>query len=304
MLTKIAALLAITFVLASSCADASNTDDTKLFNEGIRLRDLGNNTEAAKIFREVQRRRPNDANVLTELADSYLNNYSDITYGPEKGEKCLLRAIQLDPELGRAYMLLAKFYNASGDFDEGIKLSTKAMTVKKPDWEALRERAAALSNMKQDQAALVDIELHMKKRPPASRKTRQLRATILENLKNYDRALSEYRTLLKENFEDTIAYREFSCLRKMNKPDEALKAVNNLLAHNSKDDVAYLNRARLFESIGKHRDAISDYTKTIELQPAPSVLKERAAVFEKMGRKDLAEKDRKEAENLAKSENY
>jgi tetratricopeptide (TPR) repeat protein len=102
----------------------------------------------------------------------------------------------------------------------------------------------------------------------------------------------------KEHYEDSIVFREVACLKAMKKPDEALKVLNQLIAHNKFDDTGYLNRARLYESLGKHKEAITDYSTSLDLSPSPTALKERASVFEKMGRKDMAEKDRKEADRM------
>lgn len=277
---------------------SAHANDKSDFDEASRLGSLGHYGEAARILREVQRHRPNDPYVLCELAGAYMNNYNDVSGGVDKAEKCLRRAIQLDPECGRAYSRLAECYDAKGDFTTGVKLATKALSVKKPEWDALRERAGAYSNLKRDKEALVDIDLFLKRQVKAEKKHLIQRGQILENLKQYDRALVEYRKLLKNKYEDQIVYREVACLRAMNKKDEAIKSLNTLLSHNKQDDSGYLTRARLFESIGKHQEAVADYSKAQELQPSTTALKERALVYEKMGRKDLAEKDRKEADRL------
>lgn len=277
---------------------ADNIRDTRDFAEAKRLEALGRNEEAARIFREIQRKRPNDADVLTALGDAYMNNYNDVANGATKAEKCFRRAIELDPELGRAYAKLAECCDARGDFKMGVKMATKALTVRKPDYEGLLERAGAYSNLKRDKEALADIEAFLKKAKKVDRDHLLLRATILENNKLYERALAEYRGLLKTKYEDQIVYREVACLQGMNKNDEAIKALNLLLAHNKQDDSGYLTRARLYEKLGKHKEAVADFSKVLQLQPSTTALKERAAAYEKMGRKDLAEKDRIEATRL------
>ncbi len=264
----------------------------------MRLEALGHYGESARLLREVQRHRPRDVYVLTALANAYLNNINDVPGGIDKAEKCLHMAIKMDPEYGTPYSRLAECYDSRGDYVTGIKFATKALSVKRPEFDAYRERAGAYSNLKRDKEALADFDLFLKKVSKVERKHLLQRAAILENLKLYDRALSEYRNLLKVKYEDQIVYREVACLRAMKKPDEAIKSLNTLLDHNKQDDSGYLTRARLFESIGKHQQAIADYSKAYELQPSTTALKERALVHEKMGRKDLAERDRKEAERL------
>ena len=123
-------------------------------------------------------------------------------------------------------------------------------------------------------------------------------AGTYENNHEYEKALAIYRKMLKNRYEDSLVLREVTCLRGMGKPDEALKVLNALITHNKADDIGYLNRARLYESMGKHAQAIRDYSTAIDLSPSTTYLKERAAVYDKIGRKDQAERDRKEAERM------
>lgn len=294
--------LAVLFSLSSQISLASgradNVRDSRDFAEALRLEALGHYDAAARIFREIQRKRPNDAYVLSALGNAYMNNYNDVANGVDKAEKCFLRALQLDPELGQAYARLAECYDSRGDFKTGVKMATKALSVKKPDYDGLRERAGAYSNLKRDKEALADIEEFLKRVQKVERKHLVQRATILENNKLYERALAEYRSLLKIKYEDQIVYREVACLQAMNKNDEAIKTLDGLVAHNKQDDAGYLNRARLYVKIGKYKEAVADFSKVLELQPSTIALKERAAAYEKMGRKDLAQKDLIEATRL------
>lgn len=276
----------------------ASSADGRAFDEALRLGQLGHYGESARMLREIQRKHPNDAYVLTELGNAYLNNYNDLAGGTDKAEKCLRRALEIDPELGKAWVRLAECYDAKGDFESGIKFATKGLTVKKPDYEGYHERAGALSNLKRDKEALKDIDMFLKLNPKPERKYWVQRATIMENLKQYDRAIAEYRRLLKLKYEDQVVYREVACLRALGKQEEAIKSLNGLVAHNKQDDTGYLNRARAYESMGRHKEAIADFTKAFELQPSKIALKERAAAYEKMGRKDLADKDRKEIESF------
>ncbi len=232
----------MTFCPASSAGDKSD------FEEALRLERLGHYGETARLLREVQRHRPDNAYVLAELANAYLNNYSDLKNGLDNAEKCSRRAIKLDPECGRAYARLAECRDAKGDYIEGVKFATKALTCKKPDWDAYRERAGAYSNLKRDKEALADYDQFLEKSPKVERKHLVQRATIMENLKQFDRALLEYRKLLKGKYEDQIVFREVVCLRALKKNDEALESLNKLVSHNKQDDSAYLVRARLFEA--------------------------------------------------------
>lgn len=259
--------------------------------------------EAARILRQINQKYPNDVTILVELGHVSMNNAGDLTNGMAFAEQCFRKAIKIDPEYGRSYKKLGEWYNARGDYQTGVKLCTKALTVKQPDVEGLRERAGAYSNLNRDKEALEDINFYIKKvnLPKTGLFAEKIllhKAGTHENLKQYDKALEVYRGLLSDHYEDSLVFREVACLRAMNKPQEALKSLNNLIARNKADDTGYLNRARLYESLGKHNEAVKDYSVALDLAPSTTALKERAAVYDKIGHKDLAARDRREAERL------
>ncbi len=291
---------ACAFIFACSCSQVLAVEpyEHKELEDALRCSELGDFVQSARILRNLHKHHPNDVFILTKLGDAYMNNIQDLSESTKLAEQCFKRAIEIDPQYGEPYAKLAECAGARGDFDLGIKLSTKAMTVKEPDFSALKERAAAYSHLKRDKEALADIDHYLTFKPKNTRKLLLLKASILENLKRYGEALIQYRAFLKEHYEDQLVYREVACLEGMNKPDEALKTLDHLILHNKEDDAAYLTRARLNEKQGRHKQAIADYTASFDLQPSTKVLKERAAVYDNMGRKDLAEKDRREAERL------
>ncbi len=289
-------------VMTNPACDLNNYD-TQCYNEAARQCDGGHFQNAIRILTELIKRQPNNPRILVELGHAHMNNADDLTHSTEYAGKCFRKAIELDPEYGRAYKKLCEWYSAHGDWQNAVKYATKALSVKKPDNGALNERACAYSNLHKDKEALADFDafLHNINLPKSGRYTWKIqlqRAGLLENMKEYDKALAVYRLLLKDNYEDQIVFREVACLRAMHKPDEALKCLNNLIAHNKADDTGYLNRARLYESLGRHKEAVTDYSTAIDLSPSTTYYRERASVYDKMGRKDLGDKDRKEADRL------
>lgn len=293
----------LTFNCISIPAQAMDRYDTQRVNDAVQLCDSGHFPEAIRILTGVNQRNPKDSFVLCQLGHAHMNNAADLTHSTAIAEKCFRKAIEVDPQYGRAYKKLSEWYSAHGNWQMAAKLATQALTVKRPDISALVERAGAYSSLHRDKEALADFELFTSKtRLPTDRRHREKiylqKAGLLENLKQYDKALTVYRTIQKEHYEDSIVFREVACLKAMKRPDEALKCLNQLIAHNKFDDTGYLNRARLYESLGKHKEAVTDYSTSIELSPSATALKERANVYDKIGRKDLADKDRKDAERI------
>lgn len=286
---------AAAFFMSSGAICKAN--DVQDFHYALSLTKKGHYLEATRVFRDLQSRHPNDVNILLELGHSYERNYNDGS-GLRKAQKCFERVIQIDPECGKAYVGLALCMDGRGEFAKGIAYATKALKVKKPDLEGLQERAGAYSHVRRDKEALADIELYIKKTNTKDPEIFLQKATILENLKRFDLALIEYRSLLKAHWEDSLVYREVACLQAMHKTEEAVKCISSLIKKNKQDDSSYLTRARLFEIMGKHNESLADYSTAIDLQPSTTALKERASVYDKIGKKDLAEKDRRDADRI------
>ncbi|MCC6977984.1 MAG: tetratricopeptide repeat protein [Candidatus Melainabacteria bacterium] len=293
----------VILIFASPHAGALDGYAQRRVYEAQQYSDRGNFPQAIKLLTAVNERYPDDVDVLIMLGNCCMNDAADLTNGFKKAEVLFLKATKIDPECGRAFNKLGECHSLRGDYATGIKLFTKAIQVKKPDYNGLRERASAYSNLHRDLEAKQDMELFMRKgRMPGPGRYRDKidmqMAGIYENVGEYAKALAIYRRMQKDRYEDGRVLREVACLRGMHKPDEALKVLTALISHNKADDIGYLNRARLYESMGKHAQAITDYSTAIDLSPSTTYLKERAAVYDKIGRKDLAERDRKEAERM------
>jgi tetratricopeptide (TPR) repeat protein len=293
----------VILLFAAPQACALDGYDQRRLSDALRLSDRGNFPQAIKILSALAERNPRDVDVLTTLGNCYMNDAADLTTGFRKAEVLFRKSTQIDPEFGHAFKKLGECYCLRGDYENGLKMCTRAIQVKRPDLDGLRERASAYSNLHRDKEALQDMELYMRKaKMPAPGRYRDKidlqMAGIYENVHEYEKALVIYRKMLKNRYEDSLVLREVACLRGMNKPHEALEVLNALISHNKADDIGYLNRARLYESMGKHAQAIRDYSAAIDLSPSTTYLKERAQVYEKIGRKDLAERDRKEAERM------
>lgn len=286
----------ITTLVLGSSGNCKSVEDFQYERAQQLIRD-GHHDQASVILEKLCRLHPNNASLLVELGQTYLNDTNEMAGGQIKSEKCFRKAIKMDPEFGKAYYHMSEWANAQCKYDLAIQMSTKALTVKRPDTQAYMERAATYSNQHKDKEALADLDkfISLRKR---DRKAFERRASILENLKLYERALADYRVMQNEHYDDGTAFKEARCLEKLNRQGEAITCLNNLLKHNDDDDAAYEARGNLLVKQGKLKEAVADYSKAIQLLPSATLYKERADTYEKMGRKDLAARDRKEAERL------
>lgn len=293
-------LFAIGFLIASLAPGSSGSCKSVeqfQFERAQQLIKDGHLDQASIILEKLCRLHPQNASLLVELGQTYLNDTNEMAGGQIKAEQCFRKAIRLDPQFGKAYYHMSEWANAQCKYDLAIQMSTKALTVKRPDTQAYMERAATYSNMHKDKEALADLDKFISLRK-GYRKAFERRASILENLKLYERALADYRVMQKEHYDDGTAFKEARCLEKLNRREEAIACLSNLLKHNDDDDAAYEARGNLLVKQGKLKEAVADYSMAIQLLPSATLYKERADTYAKMGRKDLAARDRKEAERL------
>ncbi len=289
--------VAVLLGIANTAPVICKTPDQAAYERAQALKQLGHLDKASIILSQLSRKQPQNVALLVELGEVYLQDSNDMAGGQIKAEQCFRKAIKIDPEYGRAYYMMSEWANGQSKYDLAIQMSTKALSVKKPDHQAYMERAASYSRLLKDKEALADLNKFIALGKP-KRNSFERRAAILENLRMYDRALSDYQSMQKLHYNDGTALQVAACLDKLNKNQEAIACLTNLLKQNPQDEAGYEQRGRMQAKVGRLKEAVADYTKAIQLIPSSAVYKERAAAYEKMGRKDLAAKDRKEAERF------
>ncbi len=295
--TILIGFVTLALALINGSAAISETTEEAAYKRAQALKRSSDFDQSAKILLQLYRKHPQNVALLVELGETYLHDDNEMARGQIMAEQCFSKAIKIDPQFGKAYYMMTEWANAQSKYDLAIKMATKALTVKKPDYQAYMERAASYSRLHRDKEALADLDKFISL-CSAKRNAYERRASILENLHQYERAHADYRTMQKLHYDDGTALKEAACLEKMNKNEEAITCLTNLLTRNPEDDAGYEARGRMHVKLGRLKDALADYTRAIQLIPSPTIYKERAAVYEKMGKKDLAAQDRKEAEKI------
>lgn len=283
--------------LANGAAGICKTSEDFYYERAQWFKKAGHLDKASEILSELHRKHPQNVPLLVELGETYLNDSNDMAASLIKAEQCFRKAIRIDPEFGKAYYLMTEWANAQSKFDLAIQMATKALSVKKPDFQAYMERAATYSRLHKDKEALADLDRYIALYK-TKRNAYERRASILENLNMHERALADYRTMQKFRYDDETALRIASSLDKLNKNKEAMTYLTDLLKRNPEDDAGYEARGKVQVKLGRLKEAVADFTRAIQLNPSSTVYKERAAAYEKMGRKDLAARDLKEAERI------
>ncbi len=122
-------------------------------------------------------------------------------------------------------------------------------------------------------------------------------------LGEFDRALSQYNVVLKNNPKNISAWNnKAKVYEKLIMYDEALECFDRAIEINIKDDVLWYNKGNILTKQGKFEDAISCYDEAIKInQKGSSYWKNKAYVLSKIGRNSEAKECSKTAINLEKS---
>jgi len=233
------------------------------------------------------------------LADTYLDadEVDEDSPGLRAAEAGLRIAMRQDPGYGRVYKDLAECCNGRAEYKQAIDLSTKALNAKRPDDNALRQRALAYSHAGKNQEALADIRAYIK-----TGRTEFFNYLIEgeceQSLKDYHAAELSFRHALAISpvVKSRLLRSLVTCLIAQHKLPEAVKVVSESIEHTPHDADMYELRATLYTQLRDVTAAIADLSKAIEISPTAKYYKERAEIFKTLGRNQEAEEDLKKAE--------
>jgi len=115
---------------------------------------------------------------------------------------------------------------------------------------------------------------------------------------HFQLAQADFEHVLQVNPYQADAYTAYgSVLAAQGDFQNALQALTLAMQLKPTKPENYFSRAGIYFMLGQYEDAINDYSGVLALSPAAEVYNARGAVYLKMGKKDLAEKDFEMAKN-------
>lgn len=280
----------------------SPQDAEMLSQQADDIYDDGRMQAARQIMYIVCASKSVNCKYLCQLADYCTDVLGEIDE-QQSAHKYLNQAIKLDPNCSRAWDALARLSLKEGDVQNALRYSNRAIAMpqgRKIYPNAFADRATILAQMKKYEAALVDINRAKKELPDVAEFWR-IDASILENLKRYPQAVQSYRTSLKLQKVDWAQYRLISCLERQKMYKEAIIELNAITKSNPSDAEAYRARSEIREKINDLSGAVADLSRALELEPTTKYYLERAKLYRRMGKNDLAKKDEQAAEKMKAS---
>jgi tetratricopeptide (TPR) repeat protein len=209
-----------------------------------------------------------------------------------------LKALAIDPNYSHPCRKLAELAGYEGNFNEQVRLATRALAGQPPDRLAYRVRAIGYSNLHKDQDALKDIRKFFEFTPTPNRKDEILKATFEQNANCDKEAVASFERLLKVSPDGDLLVAEAKSLVKLGKSDQALQKLENYLKPGYDFPPALSERISICVSLGKFNEALKDCDYLIKAEPSAHAYLLRASVWDKMGQKAKGDDDRRRSKNL------
>lgn len=162
--------------------------------------------------------------------------------------------------LGSAHALAGETGAAQEAFQECIRLNPNHFQAKTRLGKVLSQERRF-----KDAVALLEEALDVK---PDHRPAVISLAKALTELKQLDRALSHYRTLINGSESDAEILTLMGNIDRLRgEPESALQLLQQAIARNPRFVPAYVNCGLLLQSLGKHQAAIEHFTQATDLAP-------------------------------------
>ncbi len=146
-------------------------------------------------------------------------------------------------------------------------------------------------------ALALDAYRRMELLDPNNREILLRMAACYDALKNYKKAVEMLTYVIRINPKDETLYEHrATALSRMGRSKEAIDDLTIMISRAPETPEAYMRRASEYEKLKDYKSALTDYSKAIDLDPYRKLSYEnRARVLYKLGKNDLANKDKARA---------
>jgi tetratricopeptide (TPR) repeat protein len=190
------------------------------------------------------------------------------------------------------------------NYKRAVPFLDHAIKLAPDDGRLYLDRGSALFWMEEYQRAMADFTTALKLDPKSSWKSYELRARCRSELGDFKAAVTDISNAIKvekDPHNKAFLFKERATYYiNLGQPDKAIADVDSAIATRPKEYYNYSRRAALYASLHQYQKAVEDYSTAIKLHDGrfddlDRIYSSRANAYEKLGRKDLADKDRKQA---------
>lgn len=219
----------------------------------------------------------------------------------EAGIRDLNKALQLDPRLAEAREMQGSFRLMQKDYKNAIGSFTHALKLDARRQKSLQQRSMAYSALKMHKEAIKDLTEYIKLLPRPH--NYQARAAEYEAIGDFKNALADTNKAIelgKDRSTDYQVVRARLYCRNL-QHDKASEEYSKLLMLSPEDDELISQRGNEYMHLGRHKDAVKEFTRAISLDPElPTYYRMRSEAFAKCGDKARANRDKAKAARLVK----
>jgi Flp pilus assembly protein TadD len=252
---SLAALLAVPAVVQAQSID-------ELFRQGNAAQAAGDYATAERIFRQVLRQDPNNANAYRRLGLA-LNDQGLL----EEAEAAHREALRLDPNYALAYNGLGITLYYQGRYEEAEAAYREALRLD-PDYASAYNNLGALLG---EQGQFEEAERVLRtalRLDPSDVITQNNLGNVLAEQGRLEEAEAAYREALRLDPEYAWAHNGLgNALWLLDRPGEAEAAYREALRLDPDFAFAYSNLGYLYQSQGRYDEAIALYEQALAIDP-------------------------------------
>ncbi len=181
------------------------------------------------------------------------------------------KATELAPQAPGPYQNRGEIYRLQKEYEQAIAQFNEVLKVQPGVLLTLLHRSDAYMANKQLEEALADIEIVLKKQPLVA--AHRLRAEILTKMGRLDEAVQEM-VRVSEAMPDKPELKMQLALYYLvdKKPRKAIEAYSDVLDLAQNNFSALQARGDIYLNIGKHAEAIADFSRALKIKPEDTTL--------------------------------
>ncbi len=191
------------------------------------------------------------------------------------------------------------YWRGHGELEKAIALYSEAIRVDPGCGVALIGRAKSWLELGKVDKAMADCNSACKTNPPFNRQAFRARGDLYQSLHKYPEAIKDYTTFLSMNPTDGVYFNRGACHLKMNKAALAIKDFDSALAMGAHRPMTYERRGDAYLVLKQYLKALADYDMALKIDPEGNKSKDghellhknKAEIYKRMGKLDLAKKE-------------
>lgn len=231
------------------------------------LRADGKLDEALEAVQEAKELNPADGNAV--ILEGEIHRQQDRI---DEALASFDQATELAPQAPGPYQNRGEIYRQQGNYNEAIEQFNEVLKLQPGVLLTLLHRADAYMAAKKYDEALADIEIVLEKQPSLVAAHR-LRAEILTRLDRLDEAVDEMERVSAAMPDQVELKMQLALYYLVDKQvSKAIDTYSDVLDVQRDNFTAIQSRGDAYLNIGKHAEAIADFTRALKLKPDDTTL--------------------------------